>query len=225
MAILSIFVQERAVLVGASLASKVGRAVLGRSILCSLIRSAEVTGRHYEMCLPQLAAAILGIINTRYTSGGVFFIFERHVDSYALIGVSRFRFADNNLFDGTVLTEVFLTSQCLHKTSFIFLEWFEADDIDQILLFDSNTGKILATGGFDFTFLGLFSFLGGLFLALIQLIEFEFFGGGYLVLNRGLVVRSSTVWTCRLLIGCFQTIETKLAYLIAARTRLEILVG
>ena len=93
---------------------------------------------------------------------------------------------------------------------FVFDRWDQANDVDEILLLHANTSKIPSRGGLNFTLFGFFAFGGGLLFVLVQLIEFEFFSGGNLVLNSLLVIRASTIGTGASFVGIFETIEAKL---------------
>jgi hypothetical protein len=109
------------------------------------------------------------------------------------------------------LPKVFWASKCLEKHIFVLNGRYQADYVDKVLLFDSDAGQVATTRGFDFAFLALLPFRRSLLLDFVLLVELELFRCWYLVLYRFLIVDPATIWTCTLLVGGFQTVETELA--------------
>lgn len=88
-AVFTCLVEKAAVLVGAGLAAKEGRAVF---------RGAELRSQN--------SITVDGSVDGLYTQSCIFFAGVGHVNAYALVGSPRFCFADDNLVDVTILTEV-----------------------------------------------------------------------------------------------------------------------
>ena len=197
MPILTRLVQEAAVLVLADLASQESGAVFRCAKLCT-----------------QHALAVHRAIDSLDAQCGVLLAGIGNVDANTLIRGSWFGFADHNLFNVTILAEVFWTTQSLQQCGFIFDLGNEADYIDQVLLLDSYTSQIPPTGRFHFALLGFFASRSQLLLIFVELVGFELFRGGDLVLDGLFVVGPSAIGTGTLLVGRLQRVKAELAYLL-----------
>lgn len=125
--------EEGAVPVVALLVAKEGRAIFGGSVLRSqdpIAISRSVHGTNACRC--------------------VGFARERHINPDSLVGVTAgLSLADHDLFDLAVLTEIFPSTQRLEELVFIADRRVQANNVDQILLDNTNTSQILATRGFN----------------------------------------------------------------------------
>ena len=122
-AILAGLVQEAAVLVLADLTAQKSRTILG---------STELRTKH--------PITIHGAINSRNAQGSCIFGGIGDVDADTLIRSTRLRFADDNLLNLSILTEIVRATESSKKGRLVFHGGYEADDIDQVLLLDTDTG-------------------------------------------------------------------------------------
>ena len=86
---------------------------------------------------------------------------------------ARLRFAHNNLLDLAVLSEILVPAQRLQQQTLILDRGVQANDVDEVLLDDSNTSKILATRGLDLALLCFFLLCCGSFAVFLREIGFE----------------------------------------------------
>lgn len=122
--VLASLVQESAVSVVALFVSKERRTVFG----CAVLRSEH-------------SIAISGAIDGVNACRSIDFARESHIDTNALVRVAaRLRLADHNLFDFAILTKVFAPTKRLEKLIFVSDRRIEADNVDQILLDNTDTG-------------------------------------------------------------------------------------
>jgi hypothetical protein len=161
--------------------------------------------------LPENSVAVHRTIYRVDASSSSFFGGIGHVHANTLVDRARFGFADNNFLDFAILAEVFIASKRLQENIFVLDRRYQPDHVNKILLFDSDTGKIATTGGFDFALLALLSLRRSLFLDFVLLVELELLRRRYLVLNGFLVIDPATIWTSAFLVGGLETVETELA--------------
>lgn len=135
------------------------------------------------------------------------------IHANTLVDGARFRFADDDLFNLTILAEVIIPTERLQQSIFVFYRRNQSNNVDKVLLFDSDTSQVASVGGFNFTLLGLFSLGRSLLLILVLLVKLEFLRCWYFVLYCFLIIDSTAIWTGTLLVGSFETVEAKLAYL------------
>lgn len=130
--------QERAVAVVALLVAEKRRAILGGSVLS-----------------PQDPVAINGAIYRTNASRGIGLARERDINANSLVGVATgLGFADHDFLDITILSEILPSTKSLEQLVLVADRRIKADDIDQILLDNTNTRQVLPAGGFDLTFFG-----------------------------------------------------------------------
>lgn len=161
--------------------------------------------------LPENSVAIHRPIYRVDAGSSSFFGAIGHVHANTLVDRARLGFADNNFLDFAILAKVFIASKRLQENIFVLDGRYQPDHVDKILLFDSDTGEIAATGGFDFALLALLSLRRSLFLDLVLLVELELLRCRYLVLNGFLIIEPAAIWTRAFLVGGLETVETELA--------------
>lgn len=99
--------------------------------------------------------AISRAVHSPDTRRGVRFARERHINTDSLVGITTgLRLADHDLFNLAVLTKIFSSTKRLKELVLVSNRWVQADNINQVLLDNANTGEVLPTRGFNFTSLG-----------------------------------------------------------------------
>lgn len=144
------FVEEAAALVVADFVPEVGRAIFGGSKLS-----------------PQNSIPIQGTIDGADTQRRIFLSRVGHVHTDTLVGSTGLGLADHDFFDITVLAEELGATERVQQGLFIFEGWDQANDIDQVLLFDAHTGEVSTRRVFDFSLFGLLSLGGSLLFVLV----------------------------------------------------------
>lgn len=155
-------VKERAIAIVAGLVAKERRTIFRGSILRS----------KHTIAVPRA-------IHSTNARRCVEFAGECHIDTDPLVGVTTgLSFADHDLLDLAILTEVFPSTERLKELIFVPDRRVQADNVDQILLDHTNTSQVLPTGGLDFPSLGFLLLRCGCFAVLQCQICFE--PGGYI---------------------------------------------
>lgn len=134
--------QESAVPIIALLIAKEGRAIFG----CSVLR-------------PEHSIAISGTVHGIDAHRSVDFARESHINTNSLVGVAAgLSLADHDLLNLAILTEIFPSTERLKELIFVSDRRVEADNVDQVLLDNTDTGQVLPTGSLDFPFFGFLLF-------------------------------------------------------------------
>lgn len=169
--------QKHAIPVGTGLVSKIRRAILGGAELRS-----------------QDPVAVLGAVDCGYALRSILFPLVGHVDADGLRVRSVLGLTNDDLDNLAIPAEVLVGAKNLEQLVLLHMR-SEAGHVDQILLHHAQTRKMLAT---QILRLGLLLLLLqgslGLFLLLrlASLVGGGFLRGYRLVLDVGVVVRSST---------------------------------
>jgi hypothetical protein len=89
-----------------------------------------------------------------------------------LVGIALFGFAYDDLNNLPILPKVFVATQCLKE---ILLRYAgrETDNVNQVLLHNSETRKMLSIQRLDFTFLSFLVALFGLLLSILLNVRLE----------------------------------------------------
>lgn len=134
--------QESAVPIIALLIAKEGGAIFS----CSVLR-------------PKHPIAISRTVHGVDAHRSINFARESHVNTNSLVRVAAgLSLADHDLFNLAILTEIFPSTKRLKELIFVSDRRVEADDVDQVLLDNTDTGQVLPTGSLDFTLFGLLLF-------------------------------------------------------------------
>lgn len=112
----------------------------------------------------------------------------------------------------------------MEQGAFIFDRGNQAYDIDKILLLHSHSSKVAPVRGLDLPLFDFFPLGSCLLACLILLVVDNILFGRNLELDGFFIIDSPTVGTSALLVCVLKTVEAELAYLVATRTRLEVLV-
>lgn len=185
-----------------------------------------------ELDLPQNTVSIRRSIHRSDTGCSVGLGSVGNVNPNPLVWIATgFCLADDDLVDFAILAEIVAPSESLKELVFVAYRWIQANHIDQVLLHDSDSSKILSTRCFNFALFGLFLFRGGSLSMLQRKIRFESIGEpvsdksknsmdqhiliciGNFVLYGLLVVNTSAVGAATLLTVGFDVVEAKLANL------------
>jgi hypothetical protein len=144
-------VQESAVPIIALLIAKEGRTIFR----CSVLR-------------PEHPIAISGTVHSVNAHRSIGFARESHVNTNSLVRVAAgLSLADHNFLNFAILTEIFPSTERLEELIFVSDRRVEADNVDQVLLDDTDAGQVLPTGSLDFTLFGFLLF-GSSRLAMFQ---------------------------------------------------------
>jgi hypothetical protein len=196
-------VQESAVPIITLLIAKEGRTIFR----CSVLR-------------PEHSIAISGTVHSVYAHRSIGFAREGHINTNSLVRVAAgLSLADHDLLNLAILTEIFPSTERLKELIFVSDRRIEADNVNQVLLDNTDTGQVLPTGSLDFP---LFSFLllCGSRLAVLQCqICLELFDVRNLVLDGTFIVSASTVRTSSFFILRFNIVVAELANLKRSHVR------
>ena len=140
--VFSSLVKERAIAIVARLVAQEGRAIFGGSVLRSkdtITVPRAIHGPNARRCIE--------------------FAGEGHVNTNSLVGVAAgLSLADHDLLNLAILTEIFPSTERLKELIFVSDRRVEADNVDQVLLDNTDTGQVLPTGSLDFPFFGFLLF-------------------------------------------------------------------
>jgi hypothetical protein len=175
---------------------------------------------------PEHPIAISGTVHSVNAHRSIGFARESHVNTNSLVRVAAgLSLADHNFLNFAILTEIFPSTERLEELIFVSDRRVEADNVDQVLLDDTDAGQVLPTGSLDFTLFGFLLF-GSSRLAMFQRqICLELFDVRDLVLDGTFIVSAPTVRASSFFILRLNIVVAELANLISTRTRFEILIG